>query len=91
MFDAKNRSTIGLGIQKTNFDFFQSKNLKINGLSILIFDRKFRARLDSIIAINFLGEHTGDHSIYLWISRVQSVKELYFSFEQRTGFLLSRL
>ena len=33
MHDAKNRSTIGLGIKKNKLSFFESKTYKINGLN----------------------------------------------------------
>ena len=33
MYDAKNNFTIGLGIKKNNYWFFESKTYKINGLT----------------------------------------------------------
>ena len=41
MYDAKNRSTMGLGIhKKTNFDFLRVRLKKINGLTTFIYYNK---------------------------------------------------
>ena len=40
MYDAKNRSTIGLGIKKTNFDFLGVRLKKINGLMNSVFESR---------------------------------------------------